>query len=639
MRTQWRLVAVLIFTFMAHGAWWALTAEAPSPIDEVQHLGYVDAVARGVLPVAGRDHVPLHILELLERSPTWDHGPAPIAAEAAAYGHAGMQYEAHQGPLVYLLLAGPYRLLAGGGEPLRVLLGLRLVGVVLAATAVPAVWYLGRAAFGGRPAHAVWSAALAVAIPGIAANTAAVSNDVLVVPLAAGLLVPVAFALRRGPSWWHAVAVGCLAGLAALTKVTLLGVVAVALTGGLWSHRVHGRRSWDAARWLLLALLAVTVVAGWWVAWQLQAYGGRLGGQVVADLLAPVEGRPGLSASTVGAQLRRGLSGFFESHLVPRGLPPRSALMLAGLLVVLVVIAVRSARGHERHTAWLLAVSIPVVIVVHLVIVFAVAEGGTATIGRLWYGLVPGLLVAAAAGAAALRRVPGRVVVAGVGALAAVAGAVLAAGYPVPTWGRPVVDGAIPVREATSADRWLVGTRVEIRDLPCHPTLLAFAVRDEGTPTLEADLDGGAVVLRRDDVTPSPLGYAWVRYRAPEPLQAPFDVSLAGMVVTGTHERSGADWIGFSEEPGRPAARVYCAVDDPVDERLGRSFAVMHPDLPAPVVRWGAVAASLLAGSMAAAVTLAASGGAYHRRRPEQRNEGSVRDRDDDSGPAATAHG
>ncbi len=111
-----------------------------------------------------------------------------------------------------------------------------------------------------RPRAGTWRAVLGAAVALVAGAATYVEGgdlniEQLVLPLAtAAVLVPLAFAERR--LWWLPVAVGVLAGLAALTKASLaLGVVAALLP--LLAHRAA--RGQSAAR--TVALYAAGVLA------------------------------------------------------------------------------------------------------------------------------------------------------------------------------------------------------------------------------------------------------------------------------------------------------------------------------------------------------------------------------------------
>jgi 4-amino-4-deoxy-L-arabinose transferase-like glycosyltransferase len=175
-----------------------------------------------------------------------------------------VQYEDHQPPLYYLIASVVFRLTDGQLVPLRLLSV--VFGVLMACMAVP----LGRLLVPGRPF--VHAAALLAAglIPQAAAMHASVNNDALAHLIAAVTLWALAVVVVRGEralpggAWL----LGALAGLAALTKVTIVFLGLLVPLGLLvrWAlaERERGGVRALIGLWGRFALPALALAGLWW---------------------------------------------------------------------------------------------------------------------------------------------------------------------------------------------------------------------------------------------------------------------------------------------------------------------------------------------------------------------------------------
>ncbi len=175
-----------------------------------------------------------------------------------------------------------------GGTVLAIYL-IRWLSALMGVAAVYFTYRLAAEAAPRRPAVALLAAALVAFNPMVLFINASVNNDTLVMLLAAAALWLVARDLNDaspGPRWRRTVALGVIAGLAALTKVSgaaLIPVIALAVTFAAW--RLRDWRSW----WLRGFALSVIVLAlaGWWYARNYLLYGELLGLQRMSQIAGP----------------------------------------------------------------------------------------------------------------------------------------------------------------------------------------------------------------------------------------------------------------------------------------------------------------------------------------------------------------
>lgn len=226
---------------------------------------------------------------------------------------AALNWQGQHPPLFYLLMAPPYRMLAGQSLGVQLTV-LRLVSTGLACLSV-LIWYLTLKRLDDPASRRVWLAGggVALAFATLGFDLGRLGND----SLAAACLAAIAYALvgvsAGGRLKDHAVlTLGCTCGL--LTKAFFVPVTVAAMGYVAW-YQIR-RQGWRAA-WLRLAmmLLVIGVGAGWWFALFAARYGSPLGSgeTVLASQVSDQAWR--LSPGAFMYELLRGAYGFVITFL------------------------------------------------------------------------------------------------------------------------------------------------------------------------------------------------------------------------------------------------------------------------------------------------------------------------------------
>lgn len=160
---------------------------------------------------------------------------------------------------------------------------IRLLSVGLGAVAVWLTWHLARCLWPDNDGVASLAAMLTAFNPMFLFISASVNNDNLAAALAAGAMLALLRALRRGQRVRDGVWLGVLLGLGALTKLSvlaLLPLVALALTWDAWR-----RQAWRT--WLFNGVLiaaGMALIAGWWYWRNWALYGDPAGVSRMLDI-------------------------------------------------------------------------------------------------------------------------------------------------------------------------------------------------------------------------------------------------------------------------------------------------------------------------------------------------------------------
>ncbi len=225
-------------------AWAFITPPLQVP-DEPGHLAYVQQLAETGHPPTRGDRPPLssELSAALDASqfsrvignpagrPPWGGADAQRLTEALSRGLArddggGASAASGQPPAYYLLAAVPYKLArAMGGTLWDALQAARALSALLAALTVLAVFWFIRELLPSTRGAAT-AGALAVAFqPMFGFISSGVTVDALLFTVSAAMFAALARAFRRGLTVRRAVAIGALAALGVLTKVTFLALV------------------------------------------------------------------------------------------------------------------------------------------------------------------------------------------------------------------------------------------------------------------------------------------------------------------------------------------------------------------------------------------------------------------------------
>jgi 4-amino-4-deoxy-L-arabinose transferase-like glycosyltransferase len=269
-------LVVIIALHAALGVWYTLTTPIFEASDERWHYPVVRHLATtGRLPIQEPDQrtdwhqegsqPPLYYLlaaALTAGVDTSDfeavHVPNPhaVVGEPLAVGNKNMLIHAHDENW-------PWQ-----GTALAVHI-IRLLSVALGAVTVWLTYCLARLAWPVDSGVALLAAAFTAFNPMFIFIGASVNNDNLAAPLAAGTMVVLLAALRRGQAPRDGLWLGLLLGLGAITKLSALALVPLVGLALTWNaarrHRQGQSRAWRT--WLInLAVVGglMLVIAGWW---------------------------------------------------------------------------------------------------------------------------------------------------------------------------------------------------------------------------------------------------------------------------------------------------------------------------------------------------------------------------------------
>ena len=236
---------------------------------------------------------------------------------------------------------------------------IRALSLIMASGTVVLVYLIALEVFPGRKDLATGAAAVGAFVPQFLFIGASVNNDNLIALLAAGALLAILRMARGGSDTRSLVVLGTLMGLAALTKISGLGLLPLAAI--VLVIEAVRKRSLTVRDWVIVFGLA-TVIAGWWYARNYRLYGDPLGLNMMLEVVGRRYPEP-----TLWQLLRSESEGFWVSfwglfggvNILAGGwiyhLYAGIALLAgAGLLVVLV----RWLRRSGRPLRWPLPILI-----------------------------------------------------------------------------------------------------------------------------------------------------------------------------------------------------------------------------------------------------------------------------------------
>lgn len=253
------LLLLILALYVTVGTLFAVRTPAWQAPDEPAHYNYVAQVAsNGCCPVIAMGDWDSAYLEAMKAS--------RFAPETLARLDT-VQYEDHQPPLYYVLLAPVYALTNGS------LNALRIASVIIGALIVISAFGVGRVMFPQRPQIALGAAAFVAFLPQHIAILASVNNDALGWALAA-LILWAAVAHVKGVNRVRPWILGVLVGIGLVTKATVYLMAGVALLAVLMRWWLESPRDWAALmRRLTAYLIPALILGGLWWARNISVYG------------------------------------------------------------------------------------------------------------------------------------------------------------------------------------------------------------------------------------------------------------------------------------------------------------------------------------------------------------------------------
>lgn len=608
------LLAAIVMALL-RGLYWVAITPVWGPIDEAHHFAYVETVlATGRPPIIGRDLVSAPVLDLMKSSPTGRLTTVPTAASPTdpRWGVSRQQYEGHQPPLYYYLVA-PVLGVARGFGLIPAIYAVRVATLLIALAAVPLTFALGRLLFPDRPRVAAFGCLTLALAQGFNANLAAVTNDALVVTAGAALLVAAARSWRRGWTLHSALATGVLAGIAALTKgstVTAAAVVVLAWAVALPCSRPAVRRA--MLLWAVVVAATASVFIAPWALWTIGNYDVSPA-RIVFDMLT-VHVQPPLpfGGDALHFHATRAIAGFWDSHLFAQPVVTlyRLWLFLPTFLGPLWLCVAEARRRHAENAVLLLllALAFPAAYATHLAVVYTGAFGGAVTLGRMLYACLAACAIAVGATLAWSPNISAGLATAVWVGLSYMEHGLIPA-LVVQTYTVGVLDGSrVPVVEQIRNDEWRTATPISVRT-SCKADRVGVLHRT-GEPPPRAQVstsDGRRATIAVTKTFPRAQAALSV-FALPRRMDRfELDVGNATIGSTRRDEHAELDWSAG----GDPAVLVYCPVRDARNVRFEQRFFPNHLDVPRAAVE----GAPRLWTALLAAGALAVGGRAHLRRR------------------------
>ena len=267
-RAHRELWAVLIAFLLLGGVYSTVTPLFEAP-DEIQHYFHIKHIADGKgLPVLRPEGEALYGQEGGQPSLYYVLGALTTfwidtddAEELLEYNpHVNLGVPAVEGNKNMLLHSSresfPYH-----GTVLAVHL-VRYLSLLCGGLTIVATYLLAREVLPGQPAVALGAATITAFNPQFIFTNASVNNDGLLTALCSLAVLFSVIVLTRGPSRLRFVALGITVGLAALTKLTGLGLLAPVLVVLVIVGARHSPRA--AVQGAVIVVGLVVALAGWW---------------------------------------------------------------------------------------------------------------------------------------------------------------------------------------------------------------------------------------------------------------------------------------------------------------------------------------------------------------------------------------
>jgi len=294
--SEYRGLAVVLTAFFVLGVMYGTVTPLFETPDEIQHYFHVKHIADGKgLPVLkpqgealyGQEGGQPSLYYLLGAATTFwiDTSDAEELLEYNPYVTLGVASpEGNKNVILHTDRERfPYR-----GTTLAVHV-LRWLSLLLGLVTVLTTYLLSLQLFPGQKVLALGAAALTAFNPTFIFTNAAVSNDSLLIALSSLALLSSVLLLRRGPSMRRFVCLGLVVGLAAVTKLTGLGLAAVVFYTLVVLALRYSLK--DSVKGGLIVLGLVGLLAGWWYVRNLALYHDPTGMSAFLDALGGSIGR------------------------------------------------------------------------------------------------------------------------------------------------------------------------------------------------------------------------------------------------------------------------------------------------------------------------------------------------------------
>jgi D-alanyl-D-alanine carboxypeptidase (penicillin-binding protein 5/6) len=250
------MIVVQICAVIAFGSITILRYPLWSVVDEGAHFDNIAYIAEHhSLPVLGKAHA-------TEQELAIGKGvyPGRVKIDAAKDGLAGLDYEAFQPPLYYLV-ATPFFYLNGNFHSKAIIL--RFLGLAFLLLAIALFARLSRHVLKKRWRIGLAGGLLVFLMPGIIVRSVTISNDSLAIPIAIATVTELWIALERRSSG-RLIAAGALVSCGVLTDLYLAEMVPVFI--GVAAVILWSSRTWrDVVRVALAAGVGVVVALPWFV--------------------------------------------------------------------------------------------------------------------------------------------------------------------------------------------------------------------------------------------------------------------------------------------------------------------------------------------------------------------------------------
>jgi hypothetical protein len=266
---EYRGLVIVLTAFVVLGVVYGTVTPLFEAPDEIQHYFHVKYIADGKgLPVLepqgealyGQEGGQPSLYYLLGAATTFwiDTSDAEELLQYNPYVNLGIPgRDGNKNVILHTARESfPYR-----GTTLAVHL-LRYVSVLFGVVTIAATYFLALEVFRGMKAVALGAAVLTAFNPQFIFTSAGVNNDILLTALCSLAVLFSVLIVNRGPSTRRYLALGIVVGLAAVTKLTGVGLLAVVLMLLLAVAKRHSAR--EAMRGGLIVVGLVLLLAGWW---------------------------------------------------------------------------------------------------------------------------------------------------------------------------------------------------------------------------------------------------------------------------------------------------------------------------------------------------------------------------------------